>query len=158
MLVGDISALSVKQQWQRNKLRSGLSLLGRVDLQKHFVYSMALQLFSTSNASDAMGELKEFFDASNNGSGFSFADLLADRAGTRFAMLATASEMSAMKVQRLLDSASLDRDIMPMIVNLPEGLDQQAFERYYQDINSSQYKSILLNIDKRLALLDIYSK
>ncbi len=57
-------------------------LRGRADLRLHFVYAAALQVLAEEGLSYALGELKELLDANRGGSGFSFADLAADRAGT----------------------------------------------------------------------------
>jgi hypothetical protein len=156
LLVGDISQLSNKQLQQRNKLRSSVKLRDRVDIQKHFIYSVALQLFGTSTASNAIGELKEFLDSNNGGSGFSFADLMADRAGTRLAMLATDNDESAFKVQEHLAEITDEAFILPELTGLPEGISQQKFERYYRDINSIVYDSMLKSIDKRLIKVPVY--
>ncbi|MFT6900630.1 MAG: hypothetical protein ACJAXS_000800 [Colwellia sp.] len=156
LLVGDISKLSTKQFQQRTKRRSRVMLRERVDIQKHFIYSVALQLFGTSTASNAIGELKEFLDSNSGGSGFSFADLMADRAGTRLAMLATDSDESALKVQEHLADI-IDEDLLlPELTGLPEGISQQKFEQYYYDIDSLVYQTMLHNIDERLRKIAVY--
>jgi hypothetical protein len=156
LLVGDISKLSTKQLEQRTKRRSRVMLRERVDIQKHFIYSVALQLFGTSTASNAIGELKEFLDSNSGGSGFSFADLMADRAGTRLAMLATDSDESALKVQEHLADI-IDEDLLlPELTGLPEGISQQKFEQYYYDIDSLVYQTMLHNIDDRLRKIAVY--
>jgi hypothetical protein len=156
LLVGDISKLSTKQLQQRTKRRSRVMLRERVDIQKHFIYSVALQLFGTSTASNAIGELKEFLDSNSGGSGFSFADLMADRAGTRLAMLATDSDESALKVQEHLADI-IDEDLLlPELTRLPEGISQQKFEQYYYDIDSLVYQTMLDNIDERLRKIAVY--
>lgn len=156
LLVGDISTLSTKQFQQRAKLRSRVKLRQRVDIQKHFIYSVALQLFGTSTASNAIGELKEFLDSNNGGSGFSFADLMADRAGTRLAMLATDSDESAFKVQQYLADITDEAILLPELTGLPEGISQRAFEIYYRDINSIVYKAMLQSIDQQLQEIPVY--
>jgi hypothetical protein len=156
LLVGDISKLSVKQFQQRTKLRSIVKLRNRVDIQKHFIYSVALQLFGTSTASNAIGELKEFLDSNNGGSGFSFADLMADRAGTRLAMLATESDKSAFAVQEHLADISDENLVLPELIGLPEGISKQKFEQYYRDIDSLVYSSMLQSIDERLREIPVY--
>jgi hypothetical protein len=156
LLVGDISNLSVKQLQQRSKLRARVKLRERVDIQKHFIYSVALQLFGTSTASNAIGELKEFLDSNNGESGFSFADLMADRAGTRLAMLATDSDKSALKVQNHLADITEEALLLPELTGLPEGISQQAFELHYRDINSLVYDSMLKSIDQKLQEIPVY--
>ncbi len=156
LLVGDISTLSAKQLKQRNTLRAKVKLRQRVDIQKHFIYSVALQLFGTSTASNAIGELKEFLDSKSGGTGFSFADLMADRAGTRLAMLATDSDESALKVQEYLADITDEALLLPELTGLPEGISQQAFELYYHDINSKVYGEMLKSIDEQLQTIPVY--
>ena len=50
--------------------------------------SAGIKLIADSGISFAAGEFKELLDALSGGSGFSFADLAADRAGTHFAKMA----------------------------------------------------------------------
>jgi hypothetical protein len=156
LLVGDISKLSAEQIQQRTIRRARVTLRERVDIQKHFIYSVALQLFGTSTASNAIGELKEFLDSNSGGSGFSFADLMADRAGTRLAMLATTSDESALKVQEHLADIIDETLILPELTGLPEGISQQKFEQYYRDIDSLVYRSMLQSIDERLRKIPVY--
>ncbi len=156
LLVGDISRLSAKQLKQRVKLRARVKLRNRVDIQKHYIYSIALQLFSTTTSSNAIGELKEFSDSNNGGSGFSFADLMADRAGTRLATLATESDENAIMVIEYLADISDEALILPKLTGLPEGISQQKFERYYRDIDSLVYRAMLASIDERLKEIPVY--
>jgi len=155
-LVGDVADLSKNQLKRRRLLRARTTLANRPDLQKHYIYSVALQLFGSSDASDAIGEIKEFLDSNKGGSGFSFADLLADRAGTRLAKLATQSESSAVQVQRLLAGISSESKIMPLIIGLPEGITAESFEQEYRNVNSPQYQEMINIIDDRLSVVEVY--
>ena len=67
-----------------------VTLNGRTDSPQHFTISAALAAHAGSPLSDAIGLYREV-DDSRRGSGFSFNDLAADRAGTRFGELATRS-------------------------------------------------------------------
>jgi hypothetical protein len=67
-----------------------ITLGGRQDLRLHFIVSAGIKVISDSGVSFAAGEFKELLDALSEGSGFSFADLAADRAGTHFAKRAAA--------------------------------------------------------------------
>ena len=156
LLIGNVSSFSPKQAFQRRKLQRIVTLRGRVDIQKHFIYSVALQIFGTSYASDAIGELKELLDSNKGGSGFSFADLMADRAGTRLAMIATQSNHSALLVQKRLANIKNESAIIPTIANLPEGITQQAFKQHYQNVQSENYIAMLNHIDEQLLLLPVY--
>ena len=103
-----------------------------------------------------LDELKEFLDSKNGGSGFSFADLMADRAGTRLSMLATDSDESALKVQEHLADITDEALLLPELTGLPEGISQQAFEFYYRDINSKIYREMLKSIDEQLQTIPVY--
>jgi len=156
LLIGNVSHYSSKQVLQRLRLQSSVTLRNRVDIQKHFIYSMALQLFGSSNASDAIGELKEFLDSNQGGSGFSFADLMADRAGTRLAMISTQTNKSALLVQARLAQTNNESAIIPTLAKLPEGITQQAFKKYYQNIQSKNYIAMLNHIDEQLLQIPLY--
>ncbi len=71
------------------RLPSHSRLRGRPDWARHFWVSAAVMLLASDRVSDAAGLLKEELDAGVGGSGFSFGDLMADRAGTEFARAAT---------------------------------------------------------------------
>ena len=155
LLVGDIIIRDYGSLVIRNRLRSIVTLQGRADLQKHFIYSMAFQLFSTHGASDAIGEYKEFLDTNKGGSGFSFADLLADRAGTRLAMIVSKSAEHGKQAQRILSSIT-DKQLLPSIKGLEEGINEDAFDKNYRSVQSNRYQNALNNIDNRLKKLGFY--
>ncbi|WP_303453663.1 hypothetical protein [Colwellia sp. 1_MG-2023] len=155
LLVGDVIIREKEQLVIRNRLRKHVSLQTRPDLQKHFIYSMALQLFSSHGASDAIGEFKEFLDTNKGGSGFSFADLQADRAGTRLAMIVTKSEKNAKRAQQLLANVT-DAELLPSIEGLHEGLNEDSFEKKFKDVLSKDYQQTLTEIDNRLKNLPVY--
>lgn len=158
LIVGDMVTQTEKEKSRQNYLRKTVTLNSRVDLQKHFVYSMALQLLGNSQASDALGEMKEFLDSNKGGSGFSFADLLADRAGTRFAMLATQSKIQAEYTQNVMRNGLLEAHVLPDISSLPEGISAYDFERVYKNINAQPYKKMLTGIDTQLSQLPLYQE
>ena len=155
LMIGDTKNLSRKQHLNRELLQRVVTLNNRVDLQKHFIYSVAFQLFSNTAASDTIGELKEFLD-SDGGSGFSFADLMADRAGTRLAQLVTSNEKTARKVQLLLKKNTQESDFMPKVKGLPEGISAEKFEKQYVNAHSADYQKMLDFIDNQLASLPLY--
>lgn len=140
-----------------SKRNSAKATLGdRVDLQQHFIYSAAIEVFSSQGISDLIGEVKELLDTSEGGTGFSFADLQADKAGVKFAQLATANDLSALKVQKLLANTNSEQDIFPAVTNLPEGIKINDFDLSYQNVESSQYQLILDEISSRLAQVPLY--
>lgn len=129
-------------------------LAGRNDLVLHFITSAGLKILADSGISFAVGEFKELLD-SGGGSGFSFADLAADRAGIRFSEVATDSKR-ARKLQLLLQGLPDEALFFPTIKGLPEGLSQVAFERIYGNVESPLYKAMVNEIDRRISKLPAY--
>ncbi|MEM9761970.1 MAG: hypothetical protein AAF968_05585 [Pseudomonadota bacterium] len=123
-------------------------LSGRDDLRKHFSISAALAAAADGAGSFAVGEAKELVD-SDGGSGFSFDDLMADRAGIRFAEIVMAGGPADWRA--LADRIGRDRDILPEHRDLPSGMTAQAFERTYRDVESTAYKDMVRRIDARIA-------
>ena len=87
------------KEWPLPKRRT-VTLQGRVDWAQHFIISAALTLVGGDIISDAIGLFKEVED-SRIGSGFSFADLAADKAGTRFGGYATSVRQASELQERL---------------------------------------------------------
>ena len=134
-----------------------LSVLGRHDLVQHYLVSAALTVSAGSGLAGAMGVFKEL-DDSRGGSGFSFADLLADRAGIRLAEMATGTEQQARLLQqRMGGPLLLETDFMPNIEGLPEGIMELEFKHRYRDLDSKNYKIIEDEIGRRLSGCKVYS-
>jgi hypothetical protein len=125
-----------------------LSLHGRRDFAEHFTISAALSVNAGSRLANAIGLFKEEEDA-NMGSGFSFTDLAADRAGVQLGELATGD--AAEKVRRRLAAARSDADLLPDMRDLPEFMPQAEFERRFGPVGSPRYQQIIARIDARLA-------
>lgn len=111
-----------------------VTLGGRRDLRQHFVISAGLKAATAAGVVFAIGEFKELLDSNQGGSGFSFDDLAADRAGIRFAT--TFLEAKPVQWQALLDTMVTDKAIFPNISVLPAGLSNAEFERRFGDIYS----------------------
>jgi len=125
-------------------------LRGRRDWTQHFFVSAALAAHSSPWISDTAGILKEQLDAGRGGSGFSFADLAADRAGVRFAATATADEQSALRVQRsICENFGID-DLMPEAADLPEGLSDEQLQQQYGGVGGKRYRALVDEIEARL--------
>ena len=135
--------------------RFALSLQQRRDFGQHFLVSAGIAAGSETGLSDAIGIHKELSD-SRGGSGFSFTDLAADRAGTRFGKLATASADSARRIQHLLSQGVTEADIMPVVSDLPEGLTEAEFASRYTAVDSPAYRAVLDEIDRRIAACALY--
>jgi len=134
-----------------------LSVHGRHDLVQHYLVSAAVTASAGSGLASAMGEFKEL-DDSRGGTGFSFADLLADRAGIRLAEMATGTEQQARLLQqRMSDSLLVETDFMPDIEDLPEGIMELEFKHRYRDLDSNKFKMVEDEIENRLSRCKVYS-
>jgi hypothetical protein len=136
--------------------RVRLTLAGRADLAKHFLVSAAITVSGGTGLANLAGIFKEM-DDSRGGSGFSFADLAADRSGVKFAETAIASSNQAKLVQQQMGSSTTESDFMPNIENLPEGIQELEFKQTYQDLDSASYRMIEAEIERRINLCRIYS-
>ncbi|MFT5488570.1 MAG: hypothetical protein ACI9MU_003497, partial [Alphaproteobacteria bacterium] len=105
---------------------------------------------------DFIGEAKEVQDATNKVSGFSFTDLAADRAGVRFAEVATGSVDGARRMQEFLSRPVSEKQFFPQIRDLPEGLTAAQFKAQYGERDSAKYKGMVAEIDRRIASIPMY--
>lgn len=128
----------------------------RADLSKHFIGSAALTASGSSYLADQAGIKKELMDA-KKGSGFSFIDLTADRAGTYFGNMATSSPENARAIQKAMIKIPDYTSFMPNALDLPEKLSDKAFSDKYGSVDSPAYQNMLTIIDQRIAVLPIYS-
>jgi len=124
-----------------------LSLHGRRDFAEHFVISAAITVSGGSRLANAIGLIKEEEDATR-GSGFSFTDLAANRAGVRLGERATGDEAAA--VLAWLASARSDAELMPDFRDLPEFMPQAEFDRRFGPVGSERYLRLIGQIDARL--------
>lgn len=131
------------------KYESGATLRGRNDLCRHFVVSAAITALAGPWLGSVAGLAKEQQDA-DGGSGFSFADLAADRAGVRFARSATRSAADATAFQALVGAGCEIGDVMPEIDGLPEGLSTAELKSTYGAPGSPEYRAFVGQIDERL--------
>lgn len=132
-----------------------LTLLQRRDWAQHFLVSAAIAAGADTTLSNAVGIFKEVSD-SRGGSGFSFGDLAADRAGTRFGELATGSRAGALRVQRFLREQVAEADLMPPATDLAENMPETEFKRRFGGINAPEYQRVLGEIERRLAACRLY--
>jgi len=157
VLAAHVSGNSLSQllpearSWPRPR-RVKLSLHGRHDSAQHFVVSAAFAAWAGEPAADAVGLDKEMRDA-RSGSGFSFADLAADRAGIRFGELVVARSP---RLQAALQRPLSDGDLAPSLAGLPEGLSAAEFERRFVAPESASYRQMTAEIERRLSAMSLY--
>jgi hypothetical protein len=132
------------------RLRDGTTLRGRADWPRHFAVSAALAAIADVAPSDEAGRLKEELDA-DGGSGFSFADLLADRAGTTLSAMSTRDDAGAERMQaRLVTQVRID-DVFPSAEGLPEGLTDAAFRVQFGGVGGEGYRRLTADIEGRIS-------
>jgi hypothetical protein len=129
-----------------------LTLQNRYDSAQHFAVSAALAAWAGEPAADAIALYKELDDA-RRGSGFSFADLAADRAGTRFGTLVA---QGSPLLDELLRGQLADTDLIPRLDDLPEYMPEAEFRRRFGGPGSPAYQQVAEEIERRLATLPLY--
>ena len=132
-------------------------LYKRKDMAKHFMWSAALTASGSSNLADKLAQEKEISDA-QSGSGFSFIDLAADRAGMYFAEMATSTPRTARKIQKAMAHIIDYRAFMPDVRDLPENLNDKEFKHKFDSVSNPSYKQILAQIDARIAASPVYTE
>jgi hypothetical protein len=139
-----------------NELYYYAYLYKRADLAQHFIASAALTVAMNQHIANIVGEEKELNDAIEGGTGFSFVDLAADKAGTRFGQMAIASAQSARQLQQRMIAINDYSAFMPEPTDLPEKMNTEQFKQHYQSINSEAYLALSKEIDNRINALAIY--
>ena len=147
--LGEIVAAA--RQWPQPARRT-VTLAGRDDFPKHFLISAAIAAEAGTPLADAIGVYKEI-DDSRGGSGFSFNDIGADRAGTRFGETASRSPERARKLARALAAGVKESDFMPDVSDLPEFMQEPEFVRRYGGVGGSGYNKMMATIETRVAAL-----
>ena len=135
--------------------RLELKIKGRQDFVQHFATSAGLAVAGGSVIANAVGLYKEIEDA-DGGSGFSFKDLTADKAGTRFGQLAVQSTSSARELQKALGSGIDSSALIPSVAGLEENLADDVFVSRYGGIKGRKYLQVVADIDARIAASPLY--
>jgi hypothetical protein len=126
------------------------SIYGRDDLAKHFFVSAHLTVTMGGAAARSAGLAKEVLDA-NGGSGFSFADMMANRAGIVFAEKLLAGEIT---LDQIATSYTCDRFI-PSVDGLTEGLQAAQFASQVSHAEVG-LAAELRRVEERILSLPIY--
>jgi len=123
-----------------------VTLQGRVDFPQHFLVSAVLAMEGGGPLSNAIGVYKEVADT-QGGSGFSFNDIAADRAGTRLGLRAVAEPQ---RLQQRLAAGIAEPELLPDLSDLPEFLSAAEFARRYGRTGSPAYQAVMDGIEARL--------
>lgn len=151
---GLTAVIPAARGWPRPAARN-VTLAGRHDFAQHYSISAAIIASAGSPLADAVGLYKEI-DDSQGGSGFSFNDIAADRAGVRFGELATMNPAGAQKVQRAAAGRFSASEIFPEVKDLPEFMPEAEFKRRYGGIGGAEYRKMTAEIERRIAALAVF--
>ena len=144
-------ALPAARAWtQAQPLR--VQLAGREDSTLHFLVSAALAAEAGGRLSQVVGVYKEVAD-SRGGTGFSFNDLAADRAGTHFGVVAV---QDAARLQARAAAIAQELEFMPPAADLPENMPEADFMRRFGGVGAPIYNAMLAEIDRRVAALGVF--
>jgi hypothetical protein len=149
-----LAAILPAADWLPTKAQT-VTLNGRDDFSKHFIVSAALAANAGTPLADALGVYKEIED-SRGGSGFSFNDIAANRAGVRFGEQAAANAEVAVKLQQRVSAGIHEKDIMPATKDLPEFMPEAEFKKRYGGIGAPGYERMMNDIERRIAALALY--
>lgn len=149
---------STKKYFSGSRLGAhNVSIKKRHDLVQHYLTSAGLQIAAGVNVANAIGEYKEIADTLRGGSGFSFSDIAADRAGVVLAEIAS-DESSAQRLQNVLAGAVSEDAYFPDISGLPDNMTQSEFEARFVDVENEKYLAVMADIERRIAQLPAYRK
>jgi hypothetical protein len=144
------SEISPSRKKEREALRRRVTVHGRNDLPRHFAVSAALTVLADENRALTVGITKEASDSNPGGSGFSFVDMLANKAGIRLAVVATQDAQSARMIQKRIKQSHDANDFMPKFDELPEGLSSDAFQSDYGGLGGSKTMALFEELDRRV--------
>ncbi|MFG6463496.1 hypothetical protein ACG04Q_18115 [Roseateles sp. DXS20W] len=131
--------------------RVTVTLAGRDDFPQHLLISAVLALEGGGPLANAIGVYKETADL-RDGSGFSFNDIAADRAGTRLGLLA---QRDPRALQARLARGVAESDFMPDVADLPEFLSEREFLATYGGVDAPPYRRMQAEIERRLDALPL---
>ena len=140
-----------EQRRSRVSVMGRPAMQGRQDIAKHFFVSAHLLVTMGGSAARSVGLAKETLDA-QGGSGFSFADMAANRAGIIFAEKVLASEITLEEIASLF---TVDK-FLPVIDDLAEGLNATKLRKKLGTDAESNLSAELLRIEQRILDLPIY--
>ena len=148
-----------EEELARSRARPTPTLRGRLDSLQHFAVSAAITAALGKEAAWAIGLEKESTDAAakdrGRGSGFSFADLAADRAGIAFASRVLAAADAKEKLQALLERLAPEfrgsdfvPDLEPLARDPAAGLGSKAFAERFGSLVDPRFLEKLREVDR----------
>ena len=125
-----------------------LRLANRKDFAQHYIISASIAAAGDGQLANMIGLYKEISD-SIKGSGFSFTDLAADRAGTRLGEKLTHPDF-ARQLQIAISKGVTEQDLAPQIKDLPEHMSAAEFKARYHSVGSPAYQAVDIEIEQRI--------
>lgn len=144
---------SVDQRRARLTVLGQPTIRGRRDLAQHFVVSCYLTAAYGKLVANAAGLAKELEDA-KGGSGFSFVDLTADKAGVEFASGVLTKQIAC----RDLADKFLITDFVPPLDRLPEGIGWDELIATYGDESNPRFQQAVQDVFCRIRALPPYRR
>lgn len=132
-----------------------IALQGRHDLAQHFIVAAAISATGNQTLANNLGLFKELSDF-DTGSGFSFSDLAADRAGSHFGNLAVKTSKMARQIQNIMKDLDDENSIMPNVTDLPDHLGKHVFDREYGGIMGRGYRKMEELIEHKINACPLY--
>jgi len=133
------------------RLRNRITMRGRNDLARHFWVSAGLVIVADEGRAMTIGIGKELMDATPGGSGFSFVDMMANRAGIMFAGAATGNATAARGMQLRISRGMVSNDLLPDLQGLPEGISDARFRTEFGGLRGEGTRRVNDEITRRLA-------
>ena len=142
-----------EQRSERIRVLGNPTMRERSDLSKHFFVSAHLFVVGGKEISASVGMAKEMLDA-QSGTGFSFVDMAANRAGIVFAEHVQEKKLSLAQLARTFH---VD-DYLPTFRGLKEGLTAQEVQAEYGVDDQSTLAEELEAIEQRVLSLPVYDQ
>jgi hypothetical protein len=140
-----------RERTMRRAMLGDPTIHGRRDLAQHFFVSALLTAAAGGTAAEAAGVSKELLDAQGE-SGFSFADLAADRAGIQFARRVIDKRLTL----PMMAQAFSVPGFVPAVKDLPEKLTAAEFTKQFSGPDDDRFQRQLQVIDQRILQLPAY--
>jgi hypothetical protein len=148
---------SCRTKFKRTSNGSLVSIHGRADWPKHWALSAALAAGTSTHLAEAMGDWKELADslakqsefAIGDPTGFSFADLAADRSGYEIAQAAVRPQNAA-ALARKLKIATAEELLPAELTNQEDGLSNAEFVGRYGGLSDPRFRARVGQIDTTL--------
>ena len=124
---------------------------GRNDLARHFTVAAFITAAAGRESAETLSLAKEAID-SQGGTGFSFADLAADKAGIALALRLIDGKI---ELQQIADGFRVG-DYLPAVDGLPEGMTTMQFINQYGGQNDERFTEVLSEIEDKINSLPAY--